>query len=162
MQQPSAEEGDRYLLTRGELLDRITVLLGGRAAEEEMLADISTGAQDDLQRATALCRRMVLELGMSKTLGLQAFDSGRGQFLDVASGLGGTREVSDETARSIDQEVRALLDERYAQARQLVRDNRVALQTAAQELLKEEILDGQRFRTLIEQNTPPPQAQAAV
>ena len=154
MQTPNADEGDRYLLTRGELYDRITVLLGGRAAEEEMLADISTGAQDDLQRATALVRRMVLELGMSKTLGLQAFDSGRGQFLDVASGLGGIREVSDETARAIDQEVRGLLDERYAHARLLVREHREALQLAAQELLKEEILDGQRFRALIEA-TPP-------
>ena len=127
MQTPNADEGDRYLLTRGELLDRITVLLGGRAAEEELLADISTGAQDDLQRATALVRRMVLELGMSKTLGLQAFDSGRGQFLDVPGGMGGIREVSDETARAIDQEVRGLLDERYAHARQLIREHRAAI-----------------------------------
>jgi cell division protease FtsH len=163
MQTPNTEEGDRYLLTRGELYDRVTVLLGGRAAEEEMLADISTGAQDDLQRATALVRRMVLELGMSRTLGLQAFDSGRGQFLDVASGLGGIREVSDETARAIDQEVRGVLDERYAEARRLVREHRDAMQIAAQELLKEEILDGQRFRALIEAKpaaapptTPPP------
>jgi cell division protease FtsH len=155
MQQPNSDEGDRYLLTRGELLDRVTVLLGGRAAEEVMLADISTGAQDDLQRATGLVRRMVLELGMSKSLGLQAFDSGRGQFLDVPGIGGSTREVSEDTARAVDQEVRAMLDERYAHARALVEKHRAALQQAAQELLKEEILDGQRFRALVQEHAPP-------
>lgn len=147
MQQPREEDGDRYLLTRGELLDRITVLLGGRAAEQEMLADISTGAQDDLQRATSLARRMVTEFGMSKALGLQSFDSGRGQFLDVP-GMG-AREVSDETARTIDQEVGALLEERYTHARQMIREHRGALEIVAKELLQHEVLEGSRFRELL-------------
>jgi cell division protease FtsH len=151
MQQPREEDGDRYLLTRTELLDRITVLLGGRAAEQELLADISTGAQDDLQRATSLARRMVTEFGMSKSLGLQSFDSGRGQFLDVpGQGLAGSREVSDETARAIDQEVGSLLEERYQQARQIVREHREALEQVAKELLQHEVLDGSRFREVVQ------------
>ena len=155
MQQPN-DEGDRYLLTRSELLDRIAVLLGGRAAEEVLLSEISTGAQDDLQRATSLARRMVTELGMSEALGLQAFDSGRGQFLDV--GGGGPRDVSDETARAIDQEVRALLEERYVIAKKLIADHRAVMELAVQELLREEVLDGARFRALV---LPPAPEQAA-
>ena len=89
-------------------------------------------------------------IGMSKSLGLQSFDSGRGQFLDVPGpGMGASREVSDETARAIDQEVGSLLDERYAQARQIVRDHREALELIAKELLQHEVLDGSRFRELI-------------
>ena len=151
MQQPNEKEGDRYLLTRSELLDRITVLLGGRAAEEELLSDISTGAQDDLQRATSMARRMVSEFGMSQSLGLQAFDSGRGQFLDVQGFA--NREVSDETAWAVDQEVRALLDTQYERARQLVRSHRPAIEQAAKELLEHEVLDGDRFREIL-QNEP--------
>ena len=151
MQQPNEKEGDRYLLTRSELLDRITVLLGGRAAEEELLSDVSTGAQDDLQRATSMARRMVSEFGMSQSLGLQAFDSGRGQFLDVQGFA--NREVSDETAWAVDQEVRALLDTQYERARQLVRSHRPAIEQAAKELLEHEVLDGDRFREIL-QNEP--------
>ena len=147
LQQPASQDGDRYLLTRGELYDRITVLLGGRAAEEELLADISTGAHDDLVRATSLARRMVTELGMSKTLGLQAFDSGRGQFLDVP-GLT-QREISDETTRAIDEEVGQVLAEHYRRARELIRAHKLAIEKAVQELLQNEVLDGQRFREIV-------------
>jgi cell division protease FtsH len=147
MQQPASQDGDRYLLTRGELYDRVTVLLGGRAAEEELLADISTGAHDDLVRATGLLRRMVSELGMGKTLGLQAFESGRGQFLDVP-GLA-QREVSDQTARAIDQEVGEQLDTLYRRARELVRGHKPAIEKAVSELLEQEVLDGQRFREIL-------------
>jgi len=148
MQQPASQDGDRYLLTRGELLDRITILLGGRAAEEELLADISTGAQDDLMRASALARRMVMELGMSKSLGLQAFDSGRGQFLDVPGAA--PREISDETARAVDQEIGELLAQLYSRARSLINANKAVIEQAAQELLQHEVLDGQRFRELLQ------------
>lgn len=147
MQQPNEKEGDRYLLTRTELLDRITVLLGGRAAEEELLTDISTGAQDDLQRATTLARRMVSEFGMSQALGLQAFDSGRGQFLDTQGFA--SREFSDETAWAVDQEVRALLESQYERARQLIRSHRPAIELAVKELLEHEVLDGDRFRDIL-------------
>ncbi len=152
LQQPSSQEGDRYLLTRTELLDRVTVLLGGRAAEEELLADISTGAHDDLVRATGMVRRMLLELGMSKTLGLQAFPSSRGQFLDV-QGLSQS-EISDETTRAIDEEAGAILGEMYTRARGLVRTYKPGLELAVQELLQHEVLDGQRFREIVRGSTP--------
>ncbi len=139
---------DRYLMTKGELRDRITMLLGGRAAEEELLEDISTGAQDDLQRATEIGRRMATEFGMSTSLGLQSFDAGRGAFLEL-NGMGRSLDVSDETALRIDQEVRALLDELYLKARQLIRDHRPAILQAVAELLKNEVLDGRRFREIV-------------
>jgi cell division protease FtsH len=151
LQQPSSQDGDRYLLTRSELLDRITVLLGGRAAEEELLTDISTGAQDDLVRATTLVRRMVNELGMSKALGLQAFDGGRGQFLDVP-GMA-QREVSDETARVIDQEAGTILNDMYGRARELIRAHKAGIEQAVKELLEHEVLDGQRFREIVRGQT---------
>jgi cell division protease FtsH len=154
MQQPSSQEGDRYLLTRAELLDRITILLGGRAAEAELLPDVSTGAHDDLVRATSLARRMVMELGMSKSLGLQAFDSGRGQFLDVP-GMA-PREISDATSLAIDQEVRELLSQMYERAQVIIRAHKPAVERAAQELLEQEILDGARFRELIGAPPIPP------
>jgi cell division protease FtsH len=147
MQQPT-EEADRYLLTRGELRDRIAVLLGGRAAEEELLADISTGAQDDLLRATELARRMVMEFGMSQSLGLMALDTGRAQFLEGMPGLR-PQGVSEETVRAVDQEVRALLDELYHKARELVRAHREPLLKAVDELLQQEVLDGGRFREIV-------------
>ncbi len=146
MQQPT-EEGDRYLMTRGELHDRVTVLLGGRAAEEELLVDISTGAQDDLQRATDLVRRMITELGMSSALGLQSFDSGRSMFLDVGGGR--PHDYSEETARQVDAEVRRVLDEHYEKARRLIREHREPVLRAVEELLTTEVMDGARFRDLI-------------
>ena len=88
---------------------------------------------------------------MSQSLGLQAFDSGRGQFLDVQGFA--NREVSDETAWAVDQEVRALLDTQYERARQLVRSHRPAIEQAAKELLEHEVLDGDRFREIL-QNEP--------
>jgi len=150
MQQPNEKDGDRYLLTRAELLDRIAVLLGGRATEEELLTDVSTGAQDDLLRATQLARRMMGEFGMSQALGLQSFDSGKGQFLDVAGFS--NREVSDETARAVDQEVRALLDEQYARVRALIRSHRRVIEQAVKELQEHEVLDGERFREIVTEN----------
>ena len=149
LQQPNEKDGDRYLLTSAELLDRVAVLLGGRAAEEVLLTDVSTGAQDDLLRATQLVRRMACEFGMSHALGLQAFDSGRGQFLEVPGFS--SREVSDETARAVDQEVRAVLDAQYARAKQLVATHRAAIEQAVQQLQEHEFLDGDRFREIVAQ-----------
>ncbi|HNO69265.1 MAG TPA: cell division protein FtsH, partial [Pseudomonadota bacterium] len=99
------------------------------------------------QRATQLVRRMCSEFGMSQALGLQAFDSGRGQFLDV-SGYA-NREVSDETAGAVDQEVRAVLDAQYDRVRQLVRTHRASVEQAVKELQEHEVLDGDRFREIV-------------
>ena len=107
MQQPTE---DRYLLTRAELLDRLDVLLGGRVAEEIAFGDISTGAQDDLRRATDLARQMVTRYGMSTTLGLVTVEGPRiPMFLQMPGTPPG--ECSEETSRMIDHEVRQMLDE---------------------------------------------------
>ena len=134
-------------MTRGELLDRIAVLLGGRAAEEELLSDISTGAQDDLQRATQLVRRMCSEFGMSQALGLQAFDSGRGQFLDV-SGYA-NREVSDETARAVDRKSGPYSTPNTIASVSLFVPIGPASNKRSKELQEHEVLDGERFREIV-------------
>ena len=105
-QQPTE---DRYLMTRAELLDRLDVLLGGRTAEELIFGDVSTGAQDDLQRATDLVRHMITRYGMSDALGLATFEAPRqALFLQVPTGA--PREYSEETARVIDAEIQQLLE----------------------------------------------------
>src|SRR5437867_5308148 len=102
---------DRYLLTRPELLDRITVLLGGRAAELLVFGDVSTGAQDDLERATDLARRMVVQFGMSEAVGPQSLAADGLRPTSVIPGLNlpGERPYSERTQQVIDAEVADLL-----------------------------------------------------
>jgi cell division protease FtsH len=140
---------DRYLLTRGELLDRLTVLLGGRSAEELALQEISTGAQDDLERATELARSMVLQYGMSDTLGPLTYERGR-RPLYLEPGLPLPRaEVSEETAREIDAEVRALVMDAHARAQKILASQREILETLARTLLEKETVEGKELRTII-------------
>ena len=108
---------DRYLYTKEELLDRITVMLGGRAAEEVVFHDVSTGAQDDLQRVSEMARRMITELGMSEHLGAYAVEQVRQpMFLD--GGYQSTKHYSEDTARRIDNEAQTLVERMYQRARQ--------------------------------------------
>ena len=137
-QQQPAE--DRYLLTRVELLDRLDVLLGGRAAEELTFDDVSTGAQDDLQRATDLARDMVTHFGMSDALGLATYEQPRRTpFLEGVRSTG--QEYSEHTARSVDTEIRALLEAAHARARATLAEHRDALQALARELMANEVVD---------------------
>ena len=140
---------DRYLLTRGELLDRLTVLLGGRSAEELAFQEISTGAQDDLERATELARSMVLQYGMSDTLGPLTYERGR-RPLFLEPGLSLPRaEVSEETAREIDHEVRALVLDAHGRAQQILASQRETLETLARTLLEKETVEGEELRRII-------------
>ena len=137
-QQQPAE--DRYLLTRGELLDRLDVMLGGRAAEELVCGDVSTGAQDDLQRATDLARDMVTRYGMSDTLGLATYEEPRyGMFLDARRT--NEKEYSDDTARAVDAEVRALLDAAHKRVRATLEEHEAALRALARRLIEQEVVD---------------------
>ncbi|HYS94793.1 MAG TPA: ATP-dependent zinc metalloprotease FtsH, partial [Candidatus Acidoferrales bacterium] len=104
---------DRYLLTRSELEDRIAVLLGGRAAEEVVYGEISTGAHNDLERSTEMARLMVMQYGMSETLGPMTFGGGQQALFLKGAGITQEREFSDETARVIDAETRAIIDKIY-------------------------------------------------
>jgi cell division protease FtsH len=131
---------DRYLYTKEELLDRITVMLGGRAAEEVVFHDVSTGAQDDLQRVSEMARRMITELGMSEHLGAYAVEQARQpMFLD--SGYQGSRHYSEDTARRIDNEAQTLVERMYQRARQILEMHRDKLEALAQYLLEHEVID---------------------
>jgi cell division protease FtsH len=131
---------DRYLLTREELRDRICVLLGGRAAEELACEDISTGAQDDLERATQLARHMVCHFGMSDVLGSMTFGApSHSAFLGVRD-TEDARNFSEETARTIDAEVKSLIDGEHQRALQQLTARRSALDAIARELMTHETL----------------------
>jgi cell division protease FtsH len=144
-QQPTE---DRYLMTRAELLDRLDVLLGGRVAEELVFGDISTGAQDDLQRATDMVRHMVTRYGMSEVLGLATFEAPRqALFLNVPSTA--QREYSEETARKIDAEIEQLLETAHGRVRETLGKKRTILDALATRLIEKEVVDRAALMELI-------------
>ncbi|HET8579315.1 MAG TPA: ATP-dependent zinc metalloprotease FtsH [Methylomirabilota bacterium] len=140
---------DRYLLTRSELEDRIAVLLGGRVAEEVVYGEVSTGAHNDLERATEMARLMVMQYGMSEQLGPMTFGGGQQAVFLKASGLAQEREYSEETARRIDGETRAIIDRIYDRVRSLLTARKRVLIEAAMELKLRETLEGDRLRQLL-------------
>src|SRR4030095_737177 len=140
---------DRFLLTRSELEDRIAVLLGGRVAEELVYGEVSTGAHNDLDRASELARLMVTKYGMSERIGLATYGERTPLFLKVAGGGGGDRDYSDATARSIDEEVRAILDRSHDRVQGLLTAKKAVLVHAASELKRVETLDGEKLRRLL-------------
>jgi cell division protease FtsH len=143
---------DRYLLTRAELLDRLDVMLGGRVAEEIVFQDISTGAQDDLQRATDLARDMVARFGMSEAIGLPTFEQPRrALFLDVPSMA--QREYSEATARVIDSEVRKLLAAAHDRVQHTLLEQRGVLESLARVLREREVVEREELLRLL---SPPP------
>ena len=140
---------DRYLMRRAELLDRIDVLLGGRVAEEIVFGDVSTGAQNDLQRATDLARHMVTQYGMSERLGVAAFEEPRANpFLNVQGG-GWGREYSERTAEAIDDEITTILGDARARARDTLTKRRAALNAMAKLLLEKEVIDRPTLEQLL-------------
>src|SRR5437899_5247073 len=136
---------DRFLLTRSELEDRIAVLLGGRVAEELVYSEVSTGAHNDLERATEIARLMVTKYGMSERVGLATFGERTPLFLK-GMGIGGERDYSEETARAIDAEVRAILDRTDDRVRGILTTKKATLVAAAQELKRVETLEGEPLR----------------
>jgi len=144
---------DQFLLTRTELLERIRGLLGGRAAEELFLGEVSTGAQNDLERATALARQMVVMYGMSERIGLAHCAQRQAQFL-AGPDAPLQRDCSEQTAREIDEEVKSLLDHAYAKAKEILADHRDQLETVTAELLAKETLDGPEFYRLTGKEMP--------
>ncbi|MDX1579470.1 MAG: cell division protein FtsH, partial [Gemmatimonadota bacterium] len=140
-------ERERYVYRRDELLERVAVLLGGRAAEELVFETRSSGAQDDLKRATELARRMVLQLGMSERLGPLA--TGGEQEVFLGEEIARRREFSEETAREIDEEVKRVLEEARDRARDTLAEPRGELDAVAERLLEEEEIDGEEILRLI-------------
>jgi cell division protease FtsH len=151
LQLPSDEQ---FLLSKSELTDRIRGILGGRAAEEIVFSEITTGAENDLERATALARQMVCIYGMSEKIGL-AHCAQRQNGVHLA-GLDGAlqRDCSEETAREIDQEVKTFLDRCYGEAKDILHTHRDQLDLVARELLQRETLDRATFYRLLGLSPP--------
>jgi len=141
---------DRYLMTREELQDTLAAILGGRAAEEVVFGEISTGAANDLQQATQMAERMVKEFGMSERVGLVAHREERSQqFL----GMGvADRPYSDDTARLIDEEVKGIIGTGYDRAKDLLAQHRQALEEIVKILFEKEVMDGDELRAILERH----------
>ncbi|MDZ4851526.1 MAG: ATP-dependent zinc metalloprotease FtsH [Pirellulaceae bacterium] len=147
MQRP---EGDRYLMTQPELEAQMQVLLAGTLTEEIIFRDISTGAQNDLERATAIARGMVMEYGMSRLGRINFRESNRSPFLMSMGGDGRSREYSEQTAREIDQEVKRLIDESVVKTRLILSERRAALEAIAQRLIEVEVVDATDLKSLVD------------
>jgi cell division protease FtsH len=138
---------DKRLHTRSELEDRICVMLGGRVAEEQELAEPSTGAQNDLERASEIARQMVTRFGMSERLGPLAF--GKASSLRFLDATAEERNYSERTAQAIDEEVRRVVDEQHERARRVLRRRRAALVSISNELLSKETLEREEIDEIV-------------
>ena len=138
---------ERYLMTRSELRDRLCVLMGGRTAEELVFRDCSTGAEDDIQRATAIARQMTARFGMSDELGPVAFMHPDQRMLGDSELA--AREFSEDTARTIDDEVKGLLTREHARAREVLTRRRAALDAVARELIAHETLERDQLEAIV-------------
>lgn len=142
---------DRFLMAESELRDQIATLLGGRAAEEIIFGSITTGAANDLQRATDLAERMVTTYGMSKVLGPLAYEKGQQNTFLGDGMMNPRRMVSDDTAQAIDNEVKDIVEQGHQQALVILHKNRELLETIAQKILEEEVIEGETLADLLNQ-----------
>ena len=138
---------DRYLMSRAELENKIAVLLGGRAAEQLIFGELSTGAADDLAKATDIARDMITRYGMDEGLGYVVYDGRPPRLLDTPDRAPGN-PISEATQRRIDEAVRNIVMTEFARATAILKDNRDILERAAAELLAKETLDEVRLREL--------------
>ena len=143
---------DRFLMQKSELLNKIATLLGGRAAEEIIFEDISTGAHNDLSRATEIARSMVKEYGMSEKIGQVYFArEKKSKFLDIVPE--GAMEYSEDTAKLIDQEVQEIITTQYGRAKEILVNNEEVLQKAFKLLLEKEVIEGNELELIINEFT---------
>ena len=148
---------DRFLMSESELRDQIATLLGGRAAEEIIFGSITTGASNDLQRATDLAERMVTTYGMSKVLGPLAYEKGQQNNFLGNGAMNPRRMVSDETAKAIDLEVKDIVETAHQQALDILKNNRELLEAIAQQILEVEVIEGSKLQDFLEQAHVPSQ-----
>jgi cell division protease FtsH len=154
---------DRFLMDEAELRGQIATLLGGRSAEEIIFGSITTGAANDLQRATDLAERMVTTYGMSKILGPLAYEKGQqNNFLGDGAMMNPRRMVSDETAKAIDEEVKEIVETAHQQALDILNDNRDLLENIAQKILEKEVIEGEELQNLLNQVRSVEKVPAAV
>ncbi len=152
MQRP---EGDRFLMTQAELESRIQVLLAGTLTEEIIFTDISTGAQNDLERCSELARSMVMDFGMSG-LGRISYRKGSGSVFLANSDMPREHYYSEQTAREIDEEVRRIVDEAIEKVRHILETRRSSLEALTKRLMEKEVIDSAELREIIEATAPGP------
>ena len=153
MQRP---EQDRFLMTQGELESRIQVLLAGTVAEEMVFEDISSGAQNDLERATEIARSMVMDFGMSRMGRVNYRESNRSPFLAAGGDMPRMQNHSEQTAREIDEEVSRIVEEGLQSVRDILAQRRDALEATSNALMEQEVIDSEELSRLIEENSPSP------
>jgi cell division protease FtsH len=163
-------EEDRHLNTKAYFEKRIAFALGGLAAEEVVFGEASTGASDDLQKATQIARAMVTRYGMSEKLGPRTFGR-KEELIFLGREISEQRDYSEKVAEEIDDEVRRLIDEAHAVARRILTENRAKLDQLARRLIEVETLEGENLRLLLEAPTdqdppladdaPPPRQEPA-
>ncbi|MBM7663440.1 cell division protease FtsH [Bacillus mesophilus] len=153
---------DRYFMTKPELLDKITGLLGGRVAEEIVFGDVSTGAHNDFQRATGIARKMVTEYGMSDKLGPLQFGQPQGGQVFLGRDIHNEQNYSDKIAYEIDLEIQRFIKESYEKARQILTENRDKLELIAKTLLEVETLDAAQIKHLVEKGTLPDRPETVI
>ncbi|MGF1602644.1 MAG: ATP-dependent zinc metalloprotease FtsH4 [Thermosynechococcaceae cyanobacterium] len=141
---------DRFLLNEEELRGQIATLLGGRAAEEIVFGNITTGASNDLQRATDLAEQMVTSYGMSKVLGPLAYDKGQ-QNNFLGGGMNPRRMVSEQTAQAIDEEVKSIVEEAHQKALEILKANQSLLKSISTQLLEKEVIEGEKLQHWLDQ-----------
>ncbi len=142
---------DRFLMDQAELQGQIATLLGGRSAEETVFGSITTGASNDLQRATDLAERMVMTYGMSKVLGPLAYQQGQQAMFLGNEAANPRRMVSEQTAEAIDREVKSIVETAHQQALDILERNRDLLETIANQLLETEVIEGEELHNLLSQ-----------
>jgi cell division protease FtsH len=143
---------DRHGYSKGYLINQLAILMGGRVAEELVLKEMTTGAGNDLERATDLARKMVCEWGMSEKMGPLTFGKQNEQVF-LGREMGSQRDFSDQIAMEIDQEVRRLVTENYERAKRLLTENMASLKRLAEALLEKEVLDGSDIDQILMQST---------
>jgi cell division protease FtsH len=153
MQRP---EQDRFLMTQSELESRIQVLLAGTVAEEMVFNDISSGAQNDLERATEIARSMVMDFGMSRLGRINFRDSNRSPFLVSSMEVPRSQHHSEQTAREIDQEVKRILDEGLQRTRHILETRRATLEAVSRKLIKQEVIDATELKRIMEETSSSP------
>jgi cell division protease FtsH len=145
---------ERFLNSKEDLEGQIATLLGGRSAEELVFGEVTTGAANDLQRATDIAEQMVGTYGMSETLGPLAYDKqGGNRFL--GAGNNPRRSVSDATAQAIDKEVRGLVDRAHGRALSILRQNRPLLESISEKILAQEVIEGDELKGLLASSVMP-------
>ena len=152
-------EDEKYLQTKDEIIDDIIVSLGGRAAEEVIFNTVTTGAENDIEKATSMARSMITMFGMSEKFGLMQLESVQNRYLDGNRVL----NCSDQTAALVDEEVKKLLAECYEKAKQIIRDHLDAMDKIAQFLIEKETITGKEFMKIYREvcNIPEPTEEEA-